>query len=291
MASISATQFADKDQSLVFVLYDDDTHEILPVSQMTEEEESIGSFIPLIEGGVIPLASIMWFCNQRVPPGYLLCDGSEVSRSRYQQLFRAIGTIYGSGDGQTTFNLPNLVGRFCRGWGPESPLDPGRLFGTYQVSTVKPHAHDYPRIEHTHVITDPKHTHEVVDPGHTHATVDPGHLHPVTDIGHYHSTTPIGHGGSSFTSVTFNNGAIELINGSSFYGYYDYTLFNASANMVVATGLTNIEVGLKRVDEVDLPEVTGVSIDEAFTNLVKTELAGSSETRPKNIALLPVIRY
>lgn len=43
--------------------------------------------------------------------GYLLCDGSAISRSTYAELFSVIGTIYGSGDGSTTFNLPDLRGR------------------------------------------------------------------------------------------------------------------------------------------------------------------------------------
>jgi hypothetical protein len=43
-----------------------------------------------------------------IPDGYLLCDGSEVSRITYAQLFSVIGETYGNGDGTTTFNLPNL---------------------------------------------------------------------------------------------------------------------------------------------------------------------------------------
>lgn len=289
MATIAAAQYADKDESLVFVLYDDDTHKILPVGEV--EAEGIGSFVPLIEGGVVPLAAIMWFCSQRPPAGYLLCDGSAVSRGKYQQLFRAIGTIYGSGDGKTTFNLPNLVGRFCRGWGPESPLDDGRIFGTYQGNTVKTHTHGYEQIEHTHPIDDHGHTHVVVDPGHTHSIIDPGHLHPVTDPGHFHVTNPIGHGGFGFPYNIFNNGAIQLVISQPFYGYFFYNLNIAFSNMIVATNLANVAVDISTVNEVDATAVTGVTIDEAKTNLVKTQLSVGSETRPKNIALLPVIRY
>jgi microcystin-dependent protein len=46
------------------------------------------------------------FAGTTVPTGYLLCDGSAVSRTTYANLFSAIGTTYGSGDGSTTFNLP-----------------------------------------------------------------------------------------------------------------------------------------------------------------------------------------
>lgn len=49
------------------------------------------------------------------PTGYLACDGSAVSRSTYAALFAVIGTTFGSGDGSTTFNLPNSSGLFLRG--------------------------------------------------------------------------------------------------------------------------------------------------------------------------------
>lgn len=47
------------------------------------------------------------FAGTTIPTGYLLCDGSAVSRTTYANLFAAIGTTYGSGDGSTTFNLPD----------------------------------------------------------------------------------------------------------------------------------------------------------------------------------------
>lgn len=50
-----------------------------------------------------------------IPPGWLLCDGSAVSRTQYAALFAAIGTTYGVGDGNATFNLPNLKGKVIVG--------------------------------------------------------------------------------------------------------------------------------------------------------------------------------
>ena len=55
------------------------------------------------------------FAGKTIPAGWLLCDGSAVSRTNYAKLFSAIGTVYGAGDGSTTFALPNLVGRFVEG--------------------------------------------------------------------------------------------------------------------------------------------------------------------------------
>lgn len=63
-----------------------------------------------------PTGSIIAFAgNTTLPDGYLLCDGSKVSRTTYKKLFDIIGTTYGAGDGKTTFTLPNLIDRFLEG--------------------------------------------------------------------------------------------------------------------------------------------------------------------------------
>lgn len=75
-------------------------------------------FLSLTQGGDAggePVGTIMAFAGGAVPAGYLLADGTAVSRTTYADLFAAIGTTWGSGDGSTTFNLPDLRGRFLRG--------------------------------------------------------------------------------------------------------------------------------------------------------------------------------
>ena len=62
-----------------------------------------------------PAGIVMPFAGSTAPQGYLLCDGSAVSRTDYADLFTAIGTTYGAGDESTTFNLPNLSGRVVLG--------------------------------------------------------------------------------------------------------------------------------------------------------------------------------
>jgi microcystin-dependent protein len=69
-------------------------------------------------GDGVPLGAIIAYsANGDLPSGYLLCDGAAVSRTMYPDLFAAIGTTYGSGDGSTTFNLPdyNTAQRFAQG--------------------------------------------------------------------------------------------------------------------------------------------------------------------------------
>lgn len=70
-----------------------------------EMQKKINSALPL--GSIIPFAE----SQNKLPNTYLFCDGSEVSRAEYADLFNIIGTVYGEGDGSTTFNLPNLAGR------------------------------------------------------------------------------------------------------------------------------------------------------------------------------------
>jgi microcystin-dependent protein len=99
-----------------------------------------------------------------IPSGWLLCDGSAVSRTTYATLFAAIGINFGGGDGINTFNLPDLRGRFVRGADHGAGRDPdaasrvasnsmgptGDVVGSLQADALASHAH---------AITDPGHSH------------------------------------------------------------------------------------------------------------------------------------
>lgn len=63
------------------------------------------------KGEDLPIGSIVRFGGSIIPTGWLLCDGSAVSRTTYSELFAAIGINYGAGDNSATFNLPNSKGR------------------------------------------------------------------------------------------------------------------------------------------------------------------------------------
>lgn len=58
-----------------------------------------------------------WYAGPEPPEGYLYCDGSAIGRETYSELFEAVGTLYGAGDGAETFNLPDARGVFFRGDG------------------------------------------------------------------------------------------------------------------------------------------------------------------------------
>jgi microcystin-dependent protein len=67
------------------------------------------------ESNIVPSGALMPFAGASAPTGFLLCHGQAVSRSTYATLFSAISTTYGSGDGSSTFNLPDLRGRVIAG--------------------------------------------------------------------------------------------------------------------------------------------------------------------------------
>jgi microcystin-dependent protein len=89
-----------------------------------------------------------YFANTTAPNGYLECNGQAVNRSIYAELFAAIGTVYGIGDGLSTFNVPDLRGEFIRGVSTgRAGVDVGRIIGTAQTDDFKSHTHDYDNLQ------------------------------------------------------------------------------------------------------------------------------------------------
>lgn len=74
----------------------------------------------------VPVGTIEYFAMMTPPTGYLKADGAAVGRETYKELFIAIGTTFGEGDGSTTFNLPDLIDRFAQGSAtPGQKVEPG----------------------------------------------------------------------------------------------------------------------------------------------------------------------
>ena len=72
------------------------------------------NYLP-VGGGLMPAGTVVSYSGSSAPSGWLLCYGQAVSRTTYAGLFSAISTTYGTGDGSTTFNLPDLRGRVVAG--------------------------------------------------------------------------------------------------------------------------------------------------------------------------------
>jgi microcystin-dependent protein len=87
-------------------------------------------------GGKIKVAGeIIYYAGATPPSGFLAANGQTVSRTTYANLFAAIGTTYGAGDGSTTFQLPDLRGEFIRGLDGGRGVDTGRSLGSFQQSS------------------------------------------------------------------------------------------------------------------------------------------------------------
>jgi microcystin-dependent protein len=102
----------------------------------------------------VPAGTVVAFAGPTPPTGWLLCDGSAVSRTQYAGLFASIAVTYGIGDAVNTFNLPDLRGQFLRGLdasGANVPTQSGRQLGSREDSSFASHSHG------------------VVDPGHYHS--------------------------------------------------------------------------------------------------------------------------
>lgn len=91
----------------------------------------------------VPAGAVMSFARASAPPGWFVAEGQTVSRSLYPDLFAAIGTTFGAGDGSTTFRLPDLRGEFVRGVDRGRNVDLGRTLGSSQNSEVGSHNHSY----------------------------------------------------------------------------------------------------------------------------------------------------
>ena len=89
----------------------------------------------------VPTGSVFTMATTTVPSGYLECNGAAVSRTTYADLFSAIGTTWGSGNGSTTFNVPDLRGEFVRGWDNGRGVDSSRSFATSQAQSTEAHKH------------------------------------------------------------------------------------------------------------------------------------------------------
>lgn len=114
---------------------------------------------------LVPTGSITAYAGASAPGGWLICNGQAIDRQIYYNLFNVIGTLYGSGDGETTFNVPNLKGRHIMG---------------VDVSQEEFDVRGETGGEKKHLLTIdemPSHNHNVIDPGHNHGVTDPGHQH------------------------------------------------------------------------------------------------------------------
>lgn len=204
---------------------------------------------------MVPTGSTQMFAGTTAPRGWLIADGSAVSRTQYSALFAVIGTLYGSGDGTTTFNLPDMRGVVVRGVDRGRGLDPARTQATYQGDLFASHTHT----NTTTVGTAGVHTHSAtvaMSGGHSHLT-----------LRNFNSNA----GGSNWEG--WGDGTISVSNATSLTSTSD--LSDATSVAGNHTHLVTLAASGAHVHTVD----------------VSISATGGSETRMKNIALLGIIKF
>ena len=103
--------------------------------------------LPAIDGsgltGIVsvPSGTVIYHAASTAPTGFIKANGAALSRTTYADLFAAIGTVFGAGDGSTTFLIPDLRGEFMRGWDDSRGIDASRVFGSAQAEEIGEHDH------------------------------------------------------------------------------------------------------------------------------------------------------
>ena len=117
---------------------------------MTRTNSPKGSAFQAVQPSVIPVGVIEMFAGSTAPNGWLVCDGSTVSRKTYSDLFKVIGVTYGAGNSNDTFTLPDMRGRTPIGVGTGSGLTARTLAATTGAETatlleanLPSHAHSF----------------------------------------------------------------------------------------------------------------------------------------------------
>lgn len=137
----------------------------------------------------VPPGTIVAYVGATAPAGWLMCEGAQVSRSTYANLFAVISSQFGSGNNSTTFHLPDCRGRFVRGWDHGAGRDPqatlrtpsasggnaGDAIGSIQGGSFQ---------SHTHPLSDPGHTHNILGSGNA-GVGGVGHIAMGSAIGSY----------------------------------------------------------------------------------------------------------
>lgn len=182
-------------------------------------------------GESLPSGSITQFAGSSAPSGWLSCDGSAISRTTYAALFAVIGTTYGSGDGSTTFNIPNMKGRVPVGLdSSQTEFDSlGEAGGakTHTLTTAEMPSHTHTQNSHNH--SQNAHAHGMNNAG--------SHQHLVNGL---NTGIPAGTNGFGIGMLRVGDGGYNYLTTGA--GDHGHGIHNATATNIAATA-TNQNTG------------------------------------------------
>ncbi|MCK8481058.1 tail fiber protein [Psychroserpens algicola] len=259
----------------------------------------------------IPTGSIFTFPMATIPTGYLVCDGSAVSRTNYADLFAVLGTTYGAGNGSTTFNLPDYRGQFLRGYDNGAGNDPdaasrqdrgdgttGDYVGTTQDDEMSSHFHENvpPSVIST---TDGSHSHNTYSTNlNTNASGNHYHNIPgssattnyISSHTHMLRGERVNANTSTFGSddaflIDENNTGPETMNTFS-SGGHNHTV-NIPASNTNSNGNHNHSINIPSLNT----NANGNHNHQLNMPTFNSELTGSTENRPVNITVIYCIKY
>ena len=225
--------------------------------------------------GGIPPGTVIWTAANAAPPGYLKANGAQVSRTTYNNLFIAIGTTYGAGDGTTTFNLPDLRGEFVRSFDDGRGVDPSRIMGSTQAANLEQHTHDFvgnPMPNHDHTASS--------------GTESADHSHYVS------GTSSTGSANHNHGLTMFAQSILSATGGLAVTGYRadaGNQTKQTDSDGAAHTHTVNFYSGGRSAAHTHAITVNGKSAGTPTGS--NTNYGAGTDTRPRNIALLACIKY
>ena len=211
--------------------------------------------ISLIQtASALPAGTIISSAAAAPSSGFIFCDGAQVSRSVYAALFAAISTVYGPGDGLSTFNVPDLRGRSPIGAGSGPALSNRALGSTGGEETHTLSTAEMPY--HSHTIVDNGHSHTVNEPYHSHSISQSPHGHGVSDPGHNHYLFPV--------------------NQSTKGGTDDFIMWSSGSPSYSQSAYTNISIQGANANVSVVQTKIGITIAGAYASVYNVATGGSA---------------
>lgn len=232
---------------------------------------------------LMPSGTVLYMARPTAPSGFLKANGAAVSRTAFAALFAVIGTTFGSGDGFTTFSLPDLRGEFLRGWDDGRNQDPGRGLGSLQLDETRAHSHT------GSTATNGQHSHG----GSTNTAGSHNHSGTTATAGdHAHFTHNLNassiNPNSSPLSETNTAARLGATGGESNYNIAG-TTSTANGGLTSSAGSHSHAFGSNTAG--DHAHTISTDLQGNHTHAFTTNATGGAETRPRNVALLAVIKF